>query len=336
MRGFVCRAFTVGEQPGVPDDAVPSGCCLCDVPERVRLYPCASERDARPGWLLCVAPKRHQGLRRRLRTSDRLLQERKRLQRRQNRTQNQALAIRGWRHGPRLAAALVGAFARAPLVWVCALLLAAGCTTKNAPDQPNALTCGLGNYPGSLIGCTFSGDCRATLACNRKCSELAKGGAGEQACHLLCQVEEGRDSACYRKVVQCFADHRCLPRARAGKDGICPVTTTTQERVIRLTDISTLEGTWHELRGRNCGREGSRWQGGYDALKCRSSSWVPEGERMWYHTSFAGSAGIKGKLPYLIAKPKVTADGGLEVHYTNPPLTPQDERWYVLSRPQPD
>ena len=35
-------------------------------------------------------------------------------------------------------------------------------------------------------------------------------------------------------------------------------------------------------------------------------------------------------------KPKVTADGGLEVHYTNPPLTPQDERWYVLSRPQPD
>ena len=28
MRGFVCRAFTVGEQPGVPDDAVPSACCL--------------------------------------------------------------------------------------------------------------------------------------------------------------------------------------------------------------------------------------------------------------------------------------------------------------------
>jgi hypothetical protein len=194
----------------------------------------------------------------------------------------------------------------------------------------------LWNCPGALTGCTFSGDCRATLACNRKCSEKFKSGAGEQTCHLLCQVEEGRDSACYRKVVQCFADHRCLPRAKAGKDGICPVTDANRKSVVQLKDLGELTGTWHEIRGRNCGRAGSQWQGGYDALKCRSSSWVIHKDATWYHTSFAGTAGEQGVLPYLIARPEIAEDGGLDVHYTNPPLKPQEERWYVLSRPDPD
>ena len=211
-----------------------------------------------------------------------------------------------------------------------------GCATQKPPDRPNTLTCGLGNCPGSLIGCSFNKACRATLACNRKCSKQAAGGPGEQACHLLCQVEEGRNNSCYRELVQCFADHRCLPRAEAGKDGICPVHDGNRESIVSIASLGELTGTWNEVRGRNCGRPDSRWQGGYDALECRSSSWVVHGDRTWYHTSFAGSAGTKGVLPYLIAKPEVAKDGGLEVHYTNPPLTPQDERWYVLSRPHPD
>ncbi len=213
---------------------------------------------------------------------------------------------------------------------------ATGCSAKKNPAQPNPLSCGLGNCPGALIGCSFSGDCRATLACNKKCSELAKDTAGEQACHLLCQVEEGKDSDCYRKVVQCFADNRCLPRAEEGKDGICPVTVANQSSVIKVGSLAELTGTWREVRGRNCGRPDSKWQGGYDKLKCRSSSWVAHEDSTWYHTSFAGTAGEQGALPYLIAKPGIDADGALAVHYTNPPLTPQDERWFVLSRPAPD
>ena len=186
------------------------------------------------------------------------------------------------------------------------------------------------------MGCTLNSDCWATLACNRKCAEQANGGPGEQACHLLCQVEEGRDSACYRKVVQCFADHRCLPRAPSGRDGLCPVTQDNWTSTLPIPQLTDLTGTWHEVRGRNCGRANSRWEGGYDALECRSSSWVVHGTAVWYHTSFAGSAGKTGVLPYLIAKPELAEDGSLRVHYTNPPLTPQDERWYVLSRPHPD
>ena len=201
---------------------------------------------------------------------------------------------------------------------------------------PNTLACGLGHCSAALLSCSMQPSCRATLGCNRRCSEEADGGPGEQACHLLCQVEEGRDSRAYRRVVQCFADHQCLPRAEAGRDGICPVTEENSERIVPVAELSDLHGTWHELRGRNCGRPDSDWQGGYDQLPCRSSSWVAREDETWYHTSFAGTAGEGGPLPYLIAEPEVTAEGALEVHYTNPPLTPQIERWYVLSQPHPD
>ena len=71
MRGFVCRAFTVGEQPGVPEMRF-LAFVVCAMCLNACLYP-APQRRRCPGWLLRAAPKRHQGLRRRLRTSDRLL-----------------------------------------------------------------------------------------------------------------------------------------------------------------------------------------------------------------------------------------------------------------------
>ena len=206
---------------------------------------------------------------------------------------------------------------------------------------PNAalagtLGCGIRHCSGPLIGCSVDSSCRETLNCNKQCSQLAKDTAGEQACHLLCQVEQGLNNKDYRNVVQCFADNNCLPRAEKGRDGICPVNEDNISTIVPLKDLEELSGTWREVRGRNCGQPDSNWQGGYDALKCRSSSWVLHEGQTWYHTSFAGTAGEQAVLPYLIANPEIAPDGGLDVHYTNPPLTPQVERWYVLSRPSPD
>jgi len=44
------------------------------------------------------------------------------------------------------------------------------------------------------------------------------------------------------------------------------------------------------------------------------------------------------RLPYLIAEPELSdaSTGALAVHYLKPPLTPQNEAWYVLSRPTDD
>jgi hypothetical protein len=226
--------------------------------------------------------------------------------------------------------------ARLIAILLLVLCSSIGCAAKKAPNTPNTLGCGMRHCSAALIGCTFDRACRDTLACNRRCSELAEDTAGEQACHLLCQVEEGLGSKSYRKVVQCFADNTCLPRAEEGRDGVCPVNQDTMASTVAVESLADLQGTWREVRGRNCGRPDSNWQGGYDALECRSSSWVLHDGEIWYHTSFAGTAGRQGTLPYLIAEPAVASDGGLDVHYKNPPLTPQVERWYVLSRPTDD
>jgi hypothetical protein len=224
------------------------------------------------------------------------------------------------------------------IIWLTIVSIS-GCgpkQTSTSNPQPNTLGCGMRHCATKLMACSVNSECRATLACNRRCSELGEGTVGEQACHLLCQVEEGNNSALYREVVQCFAENSCLPRSEEGRDGICPVDENTLPLTIRVESLEGLEGTWREVRGRNCGRPDTNWQGGYDALECRSSSWVSHQDETWYHTSFAGTAGRQSELPYLIAEPSIAPDGGLDVHYTNPPLTPQVERWYVLSRPTDD
>lgn len=228
------------------------------------------------------------------------------------------------------------------LMALAVALLAALCVpsaSAKSPD-PNPLWCGLRHCPGSLISCARDDSCGAILACNKACSER-EDPAGEQACHLLCQLEGGGDSQGYRDVVQCFADNTCLPQSPLDLDGICPVDASNLQATLPVQSFEELRGTWREVRGRNCGRPDSRqdaqWQGGYDALECRSSSWVERDERFWYHTSFSGEP-TKERLPYLIAEPEISTEDStaLAVHYLNPPLTPQNEAWYVLSRPTED
>ena len=148
---------------------------------------------------------------------------------------------------------------------------------ENAPDQPSRADCGLGNCPGSLIGCTLSGDCR-DAACNRNALSRRKGAPVSKRATSCAKWRRGATAPATRSS---NASQIIAVRARAGKDGICPVTPTTRMPRRRLTDISTLEGTWHE-KGRNCGHETRGGRVGTTPLKCRSSSWVLEASG-WYH-----------------------------------------------------
>ena len=203
------------------------------------------------------------------------------------------------------------------------------------------LTCGGTNCPLEMILCLLEPACRDTLACNAGCGS---GGAQseQQACHLFCQLAQGQNSALYGLLVQCFADNGCLPALPEGTDGRCLVTSENIHKVHVLKGLEEIEGTWLEIRGLNCGVRGSGWEGGYDALPCRSSSWVYRAQQWWYHTSFCRPAGDVNSgdtdAVHLIALPGLSDQqpGLLEVPYINPPLQPQNERWYILSRPHPD
>lgn len=215
-------------------------------------------------------------------------------------------------------------------------------STDNAADANlELLLCGLNNCQLQMLLCLLDPACRETLACNAECGA---GGAQseQQACHLFCQLAQGEESEIYSLLVQCLASGGCLPTLPEGTDGQCLVTGESIHKVHVLASLDEIEGTWREVRGRNCGVPGSNWEGGYDALPCRSSSWVCNAGQWWYHTSFCapaedGSCSDKGSV-HLLAEPRLSDQqpGLMEVFYVNPPLQPQQERWYVLSRPDPD
>ena len=203
------------------------------------------------------------------------------------------------------------------------------------------LGCGVTECTKQMFLCVLDPDCREALECNAACS--AEGGRAEQqACNLVCQLTQGGNSERYGALVQCFAENGCLPALPEGTDGRCLVTSENIDKVHVLESLEELEGTWLEVRGRNCGVPGSGWEGGYDALPCRASSWVFNAGQWWYHTSFCapaedGQCGEEGPV-HLIAEPRRSdiTPGLIDVVYTNPPLKPQEERWYILSKPHPD
>lgn len=224
--------------------------------------------------------------------------------------------------------------------------LSQGCvpipSTGNAANSDlKLLTCGLTKCTLPMILCVLEPACREALACNSECGSTGAQ-SEQQACHLFCQLAQGKKSRIYDLMVQCFARNGCLPALPEGTDGQCLVTSESLHRVHVLKSLDEIEGTWLEVRGMNCGVPGSNWEGGYDALPCRSSSWVYKAQRWWYYTSFCaptenGGCNDKGAV-HLIAEPWLSDQepGLLEVSYTNPPLQPQHERWYILSRPDPD
>lgn len=225
------------------------------------------------------------------------------------------------------------------------LILGQGCgilpISGNASNSDlELLTCGLSKCTSQMILCLLDPACRETLECNAECG--SSGARSEQqACHLFCQLAQGEKSEIYKQLVQCFAENGCLPTLPVGTDGQCLVTSENISKVHVLGSLDEIGGTWLEIRGLNCGIPGSNWEGGYDALPCRSSSWVFAAQQWWYHTSFGapsgdGSRNDQGSV-YLIAEPRLSErePGLLEVFYINPPLQPQNERWYILSKPDP-
>lgn len=224
-------------------------------------------------------------------------------------------------------------------VFVVSWFTASSAIAKNS--DWDILGCGIRHCGVQLLKCATEKECRDTLQCNKRC-----GGAGskadQQACHLVCQLELGKKSQNYPELVSCFGENSCLPKLPEGSDGICPVNESNIGEVHVLNDISEIEGTWREVRGLNCGQAGSGWEGGYDALPCRSSSWIVQDQKWWYHTSFC-KPGVnndcaRSKPAYLLARPEISEEipGLIKFHYVDPPLKPQEEQWYVLSKPSSD
>jgi len=184
-----------------------------------------------------------------------------------------------------------------------------------------------------LVGfeCVLEGACRETALCNARCA----GKPNELACDLLCELNTGYSSTRYRNILKCMNEHDCLP-FEPGSDGVC-LSSTPSEAGLALTSMDQMEGKWWIFRGMNCGQEG--WPAGFDAFPCQRDEFVRQSNGDWVdNIAYCGgnvsdSQDCKTPIVNTEATVYISSPGVMTHNYTDPPLTPQNEEWRVLSWP---
>jgi len=196
-------------------------------------------------------------------------------------------------------------------------------------------SCIRANCSKEATACGTEWSCIKAGACNADCQFFhAK---TSESCNLLCELNYGYNSTKYRGLMQCMADHGCLPLTKKS-DGICLANDT--QTIQNLTSLSQIPGKWWILRGQNCGQN-SDWPAGFDYFPCQRDEFVvdPTDSTKWIdHIAYCGGSANKCSTPmlYTVANVSMTSPGVMTHYYTDPPLTPQTEEWRVLSWPHPD
>ena len=171
-----------------------------------------------------------------------------------------------------------------PLKALCALAFVSctlGMSTHARNHLQKYISTGLGSscintYCGKETkACGTDWKCVKAGACNADCQFFHK--KTSESCNLLCELNYGYNSTAYRHLMQCMADHKCLP-VTGKSDGICEATDAqTLQNVTSIEQIGQVpgkSGKWWIVRGQNCGQN-SDWPAGFDYFPCQRDDFVP-------------------------------------------------------------
>ena len=181
--------------------------------------------------------------------------------------------------------------------------------------------------------CGTEWSCIQAGVCNANCETFHK--STKERCDLLCELNYGYNSTKYRALLQCMNEHDCLPHNNK-PDGICLA--KENQTVTNLTSVSQIFGKWWVVQGENCAQNPT-WPAGFDWFPCQSNAFSdPSGQQAVDHIMYCGGADNKctTKLLNTYANVTLSSPGTLTHDYTDPPLTPQTEKWFVVSWPHPD
>merc|ERR1712168_803617 len=84
-----------------------------------------------------------------------------------------------------------------------------------------------------------------------------------------CVMTLGIDNIPFLHLLQCMAEHGCLPELPPDGECLAGPEDTVQE----ITDISIVEGGWWVVRGVNCGQD-EVWTGAYDWYPCQHERYL--------------------------------------------------------------
>jgi len=159
-------------------------------------------------------------------------------------------------------------------------------------------------------------------------------GRPDQAqCQFECEMTLGINNEVFIRLLQCMAEHGCLPDLPPDGDCLAGPDDTVQE----ITDISMVEGDWWVVRGVNCGQD-NHWSGGYDWYPCQHERYLRLGDGWINNTTYCGGTDSVCTTGQIVTVPHATmpSPGLIRLEYDDEPLLPQVERWHIVSHPEPD
>jgi len=192
------------------------------------------------------------------------------------------------------------------------------------------------NCLGKMVACIQNEDCKATLDCTQEC-QLTQPRNKQAMCAYICEVTSGYLNPEFEAIMLCMIENKCM--GSYPQDGRCIA--KESDGVKSITSMEQVKGEWWAIKGLNCG-ETEEFPGGYDGFPCQHERWSLNKDGQWQNNisfcagkankciSRGGGAGIKTVANASINSP------GVITHSYDSALSPQIERWIIVSHPTPD
>ena len=192
------------------------------------------------------------------------------------------------------------------------------------------------NCLSSMMKCIQNEACKATLDCITEC-QLTQPRNKQAMCAYICEVTDGYMNDEFEETMLCMIEGNCM--SNYPKDGECVA--KDEDAVQTITDISQIAGEWWVIKGLNCGNS-EDYPGGYDWFPCQHERWTQREDGSWFNRisfcagkdntciSRGGGAGIGTIANATMEVP------GVITHQYDSALSPQIEKWRIVSHPHPD
>jgi len=181
--------------------------------------------------------------------------------------------------------------------------------------------------PLQMGACVLDSVCFQTLQCIVGC----QGKPDEAQCQFDCEMTIGNGNEAFQNLLDCMAEHDCLPELP--EDGKCLA--TEADTVQEVTSIEQVQGGWWVVRGVNCGQD-ELWRGGYDWYPCQHERYLRFEDGWINNTTYNGGNNSHPTTEVIVTIPHATlpSPGLIRLEYDDEPLLPQIEKWHIVAYPE--
>jgi len=193
------------------------------------------------------------------------------------------------------------------------------------------LKCVLGSCLHITAKCFMNTNCRNTVNCIEKCTSNERL-ARVAGCAYTCEMTHGYENEEFLDEIKCLVNNGCL--TNYPRDGICHG--DDSHGIPNLKSLDQVKGDWWVTRGLNCGQSDD-YPGGYDGYPCQHERFIKQESGQWInrvtYCDGKNDECLASGIIETIANVSLPAPGVVQHDYTDAPLSPQVEKWRIVSWP---